>query len=228
MEGLVSNQDSSNRTDEAVPNRLKRFWLRRKWETLGVCAVLALVFAVWLATSPSLPAWTNFNDKGLWDVLDLVIVPLALAVVAYFFNRREKETELEIARKERESEKQIAQDRDEEQALQTYFSEMSRLLLEHELRESNEDSEQRSIARSRTLTTLRRLNSERKVALLLFLYESRLIEAKTTVVSLRGADLLKANLERANLTGANLQFANLVGANLKHANLVGAVLVMAI
>jgi hypothetical protein len=184
--------------------------------------VLAFGAAYWLVTTPSLPGWTNFNDKGLWDVLDLVIIPVVLVIGGYFLSKRQKVTELKIARDERESERRIAKDRDEEQALQTYFSEMSKLLLEHKLRESGEESEQGSLARSRTLTTLRRLNPERKAALLLFLYESQLIAGDAPLVSLYNADLSGANMEGAYLSHANLKGANLEGANLEHAFLIEA------
>jgi uncharacterized protein YjbI with pentapeptide repeats len=229
----MSEQNEATHVDKSWWNQLRPFFVRWKWLILGMGIVLLFGILYWLVATPSLPTWTNFNDKGLWDVLDLIIVPLALAVVAYFFNRREKETELEIARKERESEQRIAQkereseqqiarDRDEEQALQTYFGEMSKLLLEHQLRESKEDSEQRSIARSRTLTTLRRLNSERKAALVLFLYESKLISHNAAVISLLNANLSEITLESARLVNAHLEGAHLIDAHLTGAHLEGA------
>jgi uncharacterized protein YjbI with pentapeptide repeats len=240
-------KDDSMSADDLSSNERKRFWLRVKWPSLGIGIVLAFGAAYWLITTPSLPGWTNFNDKGLWDVLELIIVPVALAIGGYFLSTRQKATELEIARRERESEQHIAQDREQEQSLQTYFDRMSELLLNHQLRESENDSEQRSIARSRTLTTLRRLNPERKGALLLFLYEAGLIkkdvvvvplvEANLTYANLTSANLINANLERANLAHANLVYvylinanlkrANLAHANLEHANLTGANLMVA-
>jgi hypothetical protein len=228
----MDEQNAATLVNEEATSRLRRFWLRGKSAILVVGTVFLLGVAFWLITTPSLPAWTNFNDKGLWDVLDLIIVPVALAIGGYFLSTRQKATELEIARRQRESEQHIAKDREEEQALQTYFNEMSKLLFEYQLPESKEDSEQRSIARSRTLTTLRRLNPERKAALLLFLYEAKLIEEDTTMVSLlyadlrevklKGAVLRGANLTRTNLRGANLEYVNLEHANLKDANLASA------
>ena len=218
----MDEQSDSVQDDKILQSKLKHFWLRR---TLAVGGIVILFgFTYWLITTPSLPAWTNFNDKGLWDVLELIIVPIGLAIGGYFLSTRQKATELEIAQKGRESEQRIAKDREEEQALQTYFSEMSKLLLEHQLIASKEDSEQRSIARSRTLTTLRRLNPERKAALLLFLYESKLIDAETSIVSLSGANLAGANLAGAQMQHARLQRARLPSAKLADANLEGAAL----
>ena len=63
----------------------------------------------------------------------------------------------------------FAEDRQQETRLQTYFDRMTELLLEEGLRESEKGDETRSIARTRTLSTLRALNVERKQYLIRFL-----------------------------------------------------------
>jgi len=224
-----------------------------------VAAVLAVVVPpVWATytrfTQGSWPAWSGIgeyvNPKGvveeraktLWDLWELLIIPVVLAGGAVLFNRSERESEREIAAERARSEREIATDRLREDALQTYLDRMTELLLEKGLRTSEQGDDVRDVARARTLTVLRGLDGTRKGLLLRFLYESDLVMIETTIVYLQGADLsnaildgarlgaahlvganlAKANLARADLSGANLGGANLGGANLAGADLEGA------
>src|SRR5438874_719490 len=100
--------------------------------------VVALIFAgYWFHW-----VWTGFN-KTLWDWMQLLIIPVALALVAVWFNRIE-----------RKNEQFIASDNQRETALQGYLDRMSELLLKEDLRLSNPDDEVRNVARVRTLTLL--------------------------------------------------------------------------
>lgn len=128
-------------------------------------------------------------------------------------------------------------DNQREAALQAYIDKMSELLLHEKLRDSVEEDEVRKIARVRTLTLLPRLDGVRKRSVLLFLYESGLIDKDKCIINLKGAelssvDLYMIDLHTANLSGANLEEAfleladlseaDLDGANLELANLFGA------
>ncbi len=151
------------------------------------------------------------RGKTLWDWLQLLIIPLALAIIAILFNRSE-----------RKNEQRIASDNQQETALQEYIKEMSELLLHEKLRESQPGDEVRTIARVRTLTVLPRLDANRidanrKGSVLQFLYESDLIERNKHIIDLSGADLRYADLRYFDLIGANLS-----GAILSEANLCGA------
>ena len=110
---------------------------------------------------------------------------------------------------------------------------MSDLLLKEHLSEltsryKDEGSEKvRNIARVRTLTTLHRLDADRKYSVLQLLYEAHLIDKGERIVDLDTADLRKADLrgaqlEKANLWGTKLQGADLSGAHLKEADLKDA------
>jgi uncharacterized protein YjbI with pentapeptide repeats len=127
-----------------------------------------------------------------------------------------------IAEQARASELEIAQDNQREAALQDYFDEMTQLLLEKELRHSEPTSEVRTLARSRTLTTLRNLDGERKGFLVQFLHEAGLVYTNTAVVSLAGADLSEAKFGGADLRGANLSDTFLWEADLSKVTLHGA------
>jgi hypothetical protein len=109
-------------------------------------------------------ARTGFGDKTLWDLLQLLIVPLVLVGIGLLFEMQQAEREELRAKAERELAEQRAQD----EALQAYLDQMSSLLLEKDLRTSEEDSEVRTLARARTLTVLGRLDPSRKSAAMQF------------------------------------------------------------
>ena len=181
----------------------------------------------------TLPSGTTikYEGKTLWDWLDLLIVPLVLAIGGFMLNQAQQRNNRQIADDVREQERQIAKDREEEAALQNYFDAMTELLLKENLRapEKGGDntetiSEAQAIARSRTLTVVRRLNGERKASALQFLFEANLLSVGKVIVDISKADLRGADLQGAYLEGAILQGADLQGADLEGAILRGAIL----
>ena len=168
--------------------------------------------------SPPHPQGSDFQrGKTLYDWLQLAIIPAVLVVGGFLLNYATGRTEREIAT-----------DNQHEAALQDYINNMSALLVEPmKLRESQPDDEVRTIARTRTLTVLPRLNPKRKRSILQFLHESRLIHKDTHIINtsevdLTGADLSRLNLFMADLTGADLSGADLSRATLYEANLFAA------
>jgi uncharacterized protein YjbI with pentapeptide repeats len=121
-----------------------------------------------------------------------------------------------------------------------YLEGMNNLLYEHNLRNSEPDSEVRIRARQYTLTVLSELDPMRKIEAMRFLIEAGLVQGipnpnpvvNLPVVSLRVADLhgialpgtnlLRADLASTNLAGANLSYAALSYAALRSAKLRGA------
>ena len=65
---------------------------------------------------------TGFETKTLWDWLELLVIPVFLAGGAFYLNRSERAVEREIAT-----------DRQQEVALQTYLDRMTDLLLGEKL-----------------------------------------------------------------------------------------------
>jgi hypothetical protein len=180
---------------------------------LGFALIVVLVLGYWLNWH-----WTGLSQKTLWDWLQLLIIPLVLAVAALLFNLANSRTE-----------QQIALDNQREAALQTYLDKMSELLLKEHLGELAPDGklnpeyeEVRKIARVRTLAVLPRLDANRKGNVLQFLYDASLIDKKMPIINLKGTDFTGANLMGADLTEAELRGANLQGANLQNAILMGA------
>jgi len=143
--------------------------------------------------------WSKFNQytnakgeiepaKSLWDWMELLIVPLFLAVGGIAINvtlqraersRREQQERIEQARREQQvaieretrekqakTEHEIADDRVREQRLQNYLDRMAELLLDYHLSKPGVLSEVKKVARARTLTALRSLDGKRKGAVI--------------------------------------------------------------
>ena len=182
--------------------------------------------------------WTGFGEsvqpksdnqeiqprKTLWDWLQLFIVPLALAAIGLWFAAQQDANQQEIEEKRAKSDRHIEEQRAQDAALQAYLDQMSQLMLGGNLRDSEEDSEVRTLARARTRTVLARLDGQRKGRVVQFLYEASLIVREHPVVSLsdvrlRGADLSHLDLSGADLSGADLSSADLNDADLSGANL---------
>ncbi len=167
--------------------------------------------------------WTGFRDNGnLWNWLQLLSAPVFVSALPFIFRGQRDQAD-----------PQVADDQNQEAALEAYQEHMCELLLDKNLSGSQPGSEVREVARVRTLAALRRVGKNRKGDVLRFLHESGLIykadlsNARLSGSNLWGADLREANLSGANLSGANLseadlRRANLSGADLREANLSGA------
>jgi uncharacterized protein YjbI with pentapeptide repeats len=188
----------------------------------------------------------GFRGMTVRDWLELLVVPLVLVGIGLLFEMQQAERqqameEQQQALEERraEAERELADQRAQDEALQAYLDQMSTLLLEKDLRSSEEDSEVRTLARSRTLTVLGGLDASRKTEVMRFLIEVALVQrvdGRDPIIALNGADLdgvnlgdpspylvdLKADLSGADLGVADLRKAYLLGVNLAEANLRGA------
>lgn len=180
----------------------------------------------------------GFQEKTFWNWMELLLVPVVLALAGLWFSRVQKQIEQEIARQEREVDREVARDRRHQGTLEAYFDRMTELLLEKdlgriELDEEGEDPEggrgdlAASIARARTLTVLRALDPARVGAVLRFLLETKVGEKSVAeIVPLADGNLKgvkwtgqEANLISANLSGADLSKSDLSGASLLGADL---------
>src|SRR5260221_218483 len=193
---------------------------RRLWVTIGVLVLVGLIGLIFAGYWFNWD-WTGFNEhigprvpqyqptKTLWDWLQLLLIPLVLAVAALLFNRATTRTE-----------QTIALDKQREDLLQAYLDRMSELLLEKKLATSPSE-EASNVARVRTITLLFQLDARRIGYVFAFLREAGLMSAysDSSIVSLSQANLNKIDLSQANLSEANLSEANLSEANLPQANL---------
>jgi len=150
----------------------------------------------------------------LWDWAQLLIVSAVLAAGGVWFNRQQREREIEVAERRAQGD-----------AVQAYLDEMSELLLDDKdpLRKSKEGSEVRMLARARTVTALRRLDAEHNRSILDFLGDAKLIgDPNNPIIDLSGADLDSVKLNATNLMGAVLRGSNLSSAKVNSADLRGA------
>ena len=179
------------------------------------------------------------------DWLQLLIIPLLIFFLGIGFTYVQNQTSLQIAQANRNKDLQIANDQQQDAALQTYLNGMSDLLLTKQLRESGKNDEVRNVARATTLAVLHRLDGKRKGYVLLFLAESGLIDRDKPIfllgaIGYYGADLSGVDLsgiyrpslyniivpysilDRANLAGIYLKGSVFEGSRLVEATLTGA------
>jgi uncharacterized protein YjbI with pentapeptide repeats len=165
--------------------------------------------------------------KTLWDWLALLGIPVALAALAFLLNdaqsRRDQQREDRRTKQQRRS----AIDAERESTLRAYLAQMSDLMLQHHLLRSQRQADVREVARTATLTAVRRLDGPRRGVVVRFVSEARLLQNRLTGVPLviASADLRRADLEGADLHQAYLSDVDLRGAHLRGANLIGADLI---
>ncbi|MGA1474850.1 MAG: pentapeptide repeat-containing protein [Prochlorothrix sp.] len=186
---------------------------------------------------------TGFQDRSLWEWMELLIFPVLVGVGAVYFEAKLGGEQERQAEEDRKLERSIATDRYQQQALNQYFDRVTKMLEDNDNSAVLAEDEggatftgksdlalsgvEVAIIRSRTLTTLRELDGRRKGLLVQFLMENALIRGENPFIPLDGADLQSANLAELNLSlenlaGADLRRANLRGAYLENALLNGA------
>src|SRR5438105_10527644 len=131
---------------------------RRRRVIIGIiiaCAIIALIFAGYWYWD-----WTGFGGKTLWDwltLLGVLAVPIAVGLATIWFTDRQSQTSDAASKKQHETDLELAEDQQQEAALQAYFDKLSELLLDKRLLESEQNAEVRNSARTRKLTVLHRL-----------------------------------------------------------------------
>lgn len=233
-----------------IPNKFQQ-WLRRNWWWVTICLTVFVIAAIAFVKDDWVPK-TGFKGKTVWEWLELLGVPITLAVIGLIFQQQEQKR---------------SRDEAKDEILDAYFDRLSVLLVDKNVLaiavklypndEGDEDSQQVSevspeeqklfdaaidIIRARTLSILRRFkgDGERKASVIKFLVEAEVVskaklhfsgfdlrEAQLSWVNLTRANLNGVNLTRAELTNAelgNTSFydADLTGANLSRANLNSA------
>jgi hypothetical protein len=202
----------------------KRSWWQKARKPLGVfgiivvCILIIALLAVIVMVYVFNVNVPGLRGKTLWDWLQLLIIPLVLAVIALVFQLANSRTERQIAKQRYEQDQQIALDKQREDLLQAYLDRMSELLLKESLRTSPSE-EVRNVARVRTIAVLNQLDARRVYYVFAFLSEAGLTSTTSNdnVVSLIGADFHNVNWSQAHLFRANLSKAFLVYANLSKA-----------
>jgi hypothetical protein len=94
-------------------------------------------------------------------LLQLLIVPLALAAIEFWFTAQQEARQREVEDRRAQVEQEIEAERAEQVTLQAYFDQMGTLLLDRNLRAADENSDVRRLARARTLVVLDALGPTR-------------------------------------------------------------------
>lgn len=218
---------------------IKKLWKSSPRILIGAGITAILLAIATLIIRPNITAdWVGVKEyryvvqsdeslvpaKTLWDWMNLLIVPAALALGIFLLNYFQ-----------RKSEQKIALDRQHQDTLEGYFDRMENLLLKEKLRKSG-DEEVRTMARTRTLDVIRRVDGESKGHVLQFLHNAHLIRRPASlidpntktfnysepVVSLEEADLKGVNLAWSIMMEVFFYRSYLQNANLYHAHLNGA------
>jgi len=164
----------------------------------------------------------GFRGMTVRNWLELLVVPLVLLGIGLLFQIQQNGVE----KRRLEAEQHIEEQRAQDEALQTYLEQMGQMLLDKDrpLRQSKKGDEVQLLARARTVTILRRLDSARNRDILQFLREARLVpsnkyEIQEHIVRLDNSNLSKADLRGANLDSFDLHGTDLSGADLRDARL---------
>jgi uncharacterized protein YjbI with pentapeptide repeats len=164
-------------------------------------------------------SYLGFRGKTVWDWLPIGIaflIPLVIALGTWRITTEQGTLEDQRAQAERELAEQRAQD----EALQAYLDQMTSLLLEKNLRESEKGSEVRILAQARTATVIQALDGDGNRNVIRFLKEARLTgniygETPSAISLLTRTDLQGARLEGADLSGIDLAYTILDDAHLR-------------
>lgn len=198
--------------------------------------------------------WTELGGKKPWDYLELLVVPLFLALATLYISdqsaRSQKKADIARATQEKlaaqlESEKdqELANQRYRQNALESYLDNMT-LLIEKGLFDETKNKQLKTIAKARTITTLKILDGESNRIVVEFLWTAELIGnkfgfASSAPVNLSGAELKGADLagvlfsrlnlgssffQGANLSQAYLSLSSMREVNFNGANLSGAII----
>jgi multidrug efflux pump subunit AcrA (membrane-fusion protein) len=195
----------------------------------------------------------EFGGKPLWDWLQLLIVPLVLAAIGFWFtaSQEARQQQIEdqraqqaqnIENKRAQAERELAEQRAQDEALQAYLDQMSTLILDWKLGEDEQCftcHRAAPLAQARTSTVILRLDAKHNESVTRFLSTSKLTWSSTTSpipgfrefpegllsgIVLSDAKLSSAFLPNADLNGADLSGADLSNAILTDADLGKAIL----
>jgi hypothetical protein len=171
-DGQPEGQRQSGTVSQVVLAVVKRHWV---WAVVAAAALFGLVvlavggyFFGW--------NWTGFGGNTVWDWLSLLITPVAIGAASIAFTIQQSRQGLAESERQRQLDLQIADIRQQENALEDYLDHISHLLLENDLKQSPQGSPVCEVARARTLATLQRVGPEHKQVIVRFLGESGVLD----------------------------------------------------
>ena len=236
--------NSQHDTHTRIPVADGTMWQRHRWLLVGVIVLLIVTSLTYFTWNAQFPPQLGFNDKTVWDVLELLVVPLALAGAATYLNKMQKDSEDRAAQNRQAEEGRVARQRraeaqtradqrrkdneslgrarDNQIALQSFLDRITELLIDTNGEALTPSMPRITLIRARTLAVLPSLDGERRGLLLRFLYEAGLLYRGRHILEPTGADLREASLFRATLPEIYLRGVILESANLGEAVLTRA------
>lgn len=205
--------------------KTKIFFNPIKW--IFILVLLALVgFGIyWGYTAP----WTGFAQTGipdpnsalpakrLWDWLELLIVPIVIAIIGTIIGNIQKNSEF-----------RAADEKEKREILQDYYDSILNIILDGKLKKTeaqidpaNENPIQ-VVIRSKTTTTLEVLDDERKKSVLQFIARAKLINRMNPMILLDELTLNQVNFQQIELISVNLSGIEMEQAQLKNAQIFDA------
>lgn len=191
----------------------------------------------------------GLKGKTSWNYLEMIVIPLFLAITIGIINYRMNEKQVEIQKFINNSQLEIQRNIRNQASLEKYLEEIGKLITVCRSNEScNYESNQSNLVRAWTITISRILDSTEKVLVLNYLYESKLIgfdrpniekkiifdsfdkdppeyiQCKEPIVLLNKTNFEKINIQNINLTCISLLEVNLTKSNFSNSNLSGAFL----
>ena len=109
--------------------------MKRAWKTylLYGSAIVAVGVLAYILIETVRLKNTGFETKTLWDWMELLVIPLVLAIGAFYLERSERAVDRKTADDRAKLERELATDRQQEAALQAYLDRMAELLLKENL-----------------------------------------------------------------------------------------------
>jgi hypothetical protein len=181
---------------------------------LGIILLIVLSIWFWGVLVAYISPKSTTDRKDVVQVFALILAGLVGAIggIVGILN-------LQTSRRNLQQQRDLEEQRAQEDALQSYFEQMGKLLTDHNLIGTDRE-DIRQLARAQTLTVAARLGGSRRGAMVRFLYGAGLIDKDEPIVDVSGADLRGADLGFAALKGANLNGADLSGAIVTSGQLV--------
>lgn len=177
------------------------------------------------------------RKRTLWDWLHLLLPSTVLLLGIIWLSIQQDLLYQQTNQQQRNTALQVAQAQQQNTILMSYQASITDMMLHNNLRDAKELSTEHLVAQVKTAETLYQLGPDGKGALMRFLYETKLINNDTPIISLRELDVHGANMRNLDLRdtyifgadmhgadarGINLSYANLDYVNFSTANLIGA------
>lgn len=148
----------------------------------------------------------------VWDILELLVIPVFVAAGTWFLDRRERKRESDEQERKQNAEK----DRLQREEMEAFIDRIENLLINHPMHIVEKDHSIRSSAQARLRNILQGLDETQKRILFRFLMDASLIRIQGDDDRKVGL-LSKIDLSKAELTGMALDLVDLSNSDLTEA-----------